>query len=483
MGALIAAVDKKGANISDEVITMLEVLMHRGSDAFGVASPHKVVIKNTVEELRKEDMNSNILVGHNFAKVLSRDKAQPVRNRDFTFAFDGRLFPSPSKSEVDYLLGKLEDIENKEMHLIRSLNGDYVFAIARDGEIVIGRDAVGACPLYFGENENICAVASERKALWKIGITKANSFPPGKLAVINEKGFRFEIAKIITQPPSQKSDMETAAQQLKQILFQSTKERISNVKEVAVAFSGGIDSSIVAFLTKLCHVDVHLVYVALERQKETAFAQRAATALGIPLHIFTYSINDVKEILPKVLWLIEDPNPVNASIATPIFWVAEQSAKLGFNILIAGQGGDELFGGYHRYLEDYARHGLTGLQGKLYQDVVSLHESNLERDNKVCSFHNVELRMPFIDWEVIQLALSLPVDFKIASPKDTLRKKILRWTAKKLGIPKIITEKTKKAIQYTTGVNQAMRKLAKKEGLTLRKYVEETFLKTYKMLE
>lgn len=483
MGALITVVDKKGADVSSVAVTMLKTLAHRGSDAFGLASPHKVVIKNAVEKLQKIDLNSNILIGHNLAKNLSRDKAQPLQSQDFAFVFDGRLFPAPSKSEVDFVLEKLAAVENKAVEIIQRFNGDYVFAQARGDEIVVGRDVVGACPLYFGENKTLCAVASERKALWKIGITKTSPFPPGNFAVVSEEGFRFKTAKVITQPSLQKLGMKTAAQQLRQVLLQSTKEHVSDVKEVAVAFSGGIDSSIIAFLAKLCNVDVHLVYVTLEEQKETAFAERAARALNLPLHLATYSLDDVEEDLPKILWLIEEPNPVSASIATPIFWVAEQSAKLGFNVLLAGQGGDELFGGYHRYLEDYARHGLVGLQKKLYQDVVSSHESNFQRDNKVCAFHKVELRMPFADWKVIQLALDMPADLKIASSKDALRKRVLRLTARKLGLPKFITEKTKKAIQYTTGVNQAIRKLAKKEGLTLREYVEKVFWKTCKMLE
>jgi asparagine synthase (glutamine-hydrolysing) len=392
------------------------------------------------------------------------------------------LFPTPSKNEGKLAAEMLTNLKNKEKYLIQRLNGDYAFAIAKNDKIIVGRDPVGACPLYLGENEDICAVASERKALWKIGIKKVNAFPPGRLAVVNEKGFQFENIRVLVQPPFQRLGMEEAAQRLVDVLLQSSKERVSDVKEVAVAFSGGIDSSIIAFLIKLWDVNAQLIYVTLEGQ-ETAFVEQAAKALDLPLHVVAYSIDEVEETLPKVLWLIEEPNPINASIGVPMFWVAEQTVKLGLKVLMAGQGGDELFGGYHRYLEDYAKHGLAGVQRRLYLDVVSAYESNLQRDNKVCAFHNVELRMPFVDWEVIQLALSFPAELKIASPKDTLRKRVLRHAAKRLGIPKYITQKPKKAIQYSTGVNQAMKKLAKKEGLTLRKYVEKTFEKVYKTLD
>lgn len=484
MGALIAVVDKKGLPVSEAAFAMLEALSHRGSDAVGLASAQKVVIKRTLGELQTEEFNSNILVGHNFAKMLLRDHAQLIQIQDFTFIFDGRLFPPAIESEAKSIIEKPADVGIIAEQLIVRLNGAYAFAIAKNREIIVGRDPTGVCPLYFGENENACAVATERKALWRIGVTETKSFPPGHFAVLNEKGFYFKAARIITpQPILNESDIESTAEKLKDALLKSTKKRVSDVGRVAVAFSGGIDSSIIAFLTKLCQVDVHLVCVAVGKQKETAFAEHAAKTLDMPFHYVNYTIDDIKQNLRKVLWLIEESNPVNASIAIPIFWVAEQSAKLGIHVLLAGQGGDELFGGYHRYLEDYAKRGSTGLQKRLFQDVVSCPEVNFQRDNKICAFHKVELRLPFADWDVIKLALSIPANLEIFSPQDMLRKRALRHTARKLGIPKFIVEKPKRAIQYTTGVTPAMQKLAKREGLTLRKYVEKEFLETYKMLE
>jgi asparagine synthase (glutamine-hydrolysing) len=482
MGALIAVVHKNRKNAFTTAIEMLGVLSHRGSGSFGIASSHKIVIKNALESLRREHIDSEVLIGQNFVKLLQRDKVQPVQSNDSTLVFEGRLFPPPANGEVDFAARKSLYVEEEAIRFIRQFDGSYVFAIATDGEVIVGRDAVGAYPLYFGENREVCALASERKALWRAGITETESFPPGKLARVDKAGFHFKTAKAVTQPHVQRVSMQHAAQQLKDVLVQSTKARVSDVREVAVAFSGGVDSSVVALLAKACNVDARLIYVALRETDETDFANRAAEALGLPLHVAKYTLRDVEAILPTVLWLIEEPNPVNVSIATPVFWVAEQAAKLGLSVLLAGQGGDELFGGYKRYLGDYEEHGLAGLQTRLYKDVASSHLVNFQRDNKVCAFHKLELRMPFADWRVIELALSLPTRLKVASPKDELRKRVLRQTARNLGIPRFISEKPKKAIQYTTGVNHAIRKLAKKEGLTVREYLEEAFRKTCREL-
>ncbi len=483
MGALAAVVDKEGKDVYDKALTLLGALSHRGADAFGIASNNKLVIRDSLEELYEEKIESSFLICHNHAKTLPRDEPQPLKNQGFTLVFEGRLFPVPPKAEAVFVAEKLAKAGNEPKWLIEKFYGDYVFALAEKNRIVVGRDSVGTRPLYFCEGGELCAVASERKALRRIGLEKAAAFPPGRLAVIDKEGFHFEAVKTLIQPPLQKAGIETSAKLLEAALIKATKKRVSDIKEVAVAFSGGIDSSMIAQLAKHCGAETHLIYVTLESEEETTFAELAAEALDLPFHVATYTIEDVRKILPKILWLTEEPSPLSASIAIPIYWTAYQAAKLGFHVLMTGQGGDELFGGYHRYLQEYAKHGPTGLQRRLYKDVLSSHEDNFQRDNKMCAVNNVELRLPMADWQVTQLALSLPLEMKIVSPKDALRKRVLRYAAANLGVPKFIVEKPKKAIQYTTGVNRVMKKIAKKESLTLRKYVEETFMKTLRMLD
>jgi asparagine synthase (glutamine-hydrolysing) len=480
MGALGAIVDKRGTSVVNLALTLLETLSHRGSDAFGIASSHKAAVAHSTEELRQSDLDSSTLIGYSLAKIVPQDKAQPIQNDGSALAFDGRIFPAPVKGQIQFAGEKLKGDKDEADHFIRSVEGDYAFAVVRDDTIVVGRDAMGACPLYFGESENLCAVASERKALWTIGISETASLPPGTVAILDETGYQLKTAKTLSKPPTQELAMNAAVERLERKVRQSVKERVTDAREVAVAFSGGIDSSVVAFLANQCSVDVHLIYVTLNRQREEFhFAKQAAGALGLPFHPVTYSLEDLQDALPRVLWLIEDPNPVTTSIAVPIYWAAEQSAKLGLRVMLSGHGGDELFGGYHRYLADYSQRGLEALQTRLHDDVASAYSANFERDNKACAFHKVELRMPFADWDVVQLGLSLPPSLKIASPNDVLRKRVLRQTAQRLGIPKFIAEKPKKAIQYSTGVNRAIKTLAKAEGLTPKKFVEENFMKAY----
>jgi asparagine synthase (glutamine-hydrolysing) len=475
LGAIAAAVNKKGKDAVAIVLSMLKQLKHRGTDAHGVATPNSVRTANSIEQITIKDMKSDIALGHNLSRILPEDRPQPVLGENFTLTFEGRLFPPSGVSAIDVILGMLGSAPQMYANsIIKRLEGSYVYAIARQGRVIAGRDIMGITPMYYGENETSSAVASERKALWAVGIRDTKSFPPGNLALISAHGSAFQPIRTITYPPPRPLDMKTAAKHLQALLLESTKERLSDTKKVAVAFSGGLDSSLVAMLAKTCGVEAQLITVRLKDHRQLHHAKAAAEALELPLRIQTYNQDDVEQTLPKILWLIEEPDVMKVEVAIPIYWAAEMASKLKFRILLAGQGADEVFGGYQRYLKDYAA-GDEAVRDSMYHDVITSHEKNFQRDNQACSFHKVELRLPFADQGVVNYSLGLPIHLKIKSLEDPLRKRVLRLTAQNLGMPQFIVSRRKKAVQYATGVNKALRRLARRENLTLREYVKRVF--------
>lgn len=479
MGAIAATVNKKGENAVPQVVMMLKELIHRGADAHGIATPNSVRMTRSLDTLSMEIIDSDIALGHNFSPLLPQDSPQPVLGDNFSLVFEGRFFPSPKTPETEEILEKLKpDAGTQASNIIKELEGSYVFAVALSNKLLVGRDVIGANSLYYGENETICAVAAERKALWTLGMKNVKSFPPGNLATVDTSGFAFRPVKTVTQSPIQTIDMESAARHLQKLLLESTRRRVADVDRVAVAFSGGLDSSLIAVLTKLCKVELHLISVVLRNQPEVQSVKLAAEALELPLSLQTYTISDVEQILPKVLWLIETPDPVKAGIAVPFYWVAENASKMKCKVLFAGQGSDELFGGYQRYLREYAKSATT-VRNAMYSDVAAAYETNFQRDVQVSCFHKIELRLPFTDPKVVNFASSLPVNLKIESPQDALRKRVLRQVAKNLEMPAFIVNKKKKAIQYATGVHKAIRKLSKKEGLNLNEYINRIFQTVY----
>jgi asparagine synthase (glutamine-hydrolysing) len=471
MGAIAAAFDKNGTKAASLVLTMLKELKHRGTKTPTIVTHPSRFITQMLGKLKQEETSSKLAIGTN--------SSEPILGENYTWIFEGQYFPT-EPSILHQIIHKTghRPLETARQ-ILKEINGSYTFAIASPDKIAVGRDTMGINTLYCGENKSIHAVASERKALWKIGITNVHSFPPGNLAIVNEEGFTFEPISIIKPIHQIKINMPNAAKRLQKLLEESTRERCLNIKEVAVAFSGGIDSSLIACLAKLAGASAHLICVGLKDQSEINHAKDAAEKLGLPITVRTYTVRDVENVLRKVLWLIEEPNAMKLGVAIPFYWTAETASKHGYNVLLAGQGADELFGGYHRYLTEYARGGAEKVAEALYHDVAMSYETNFQRDQAVCTYHKVELRLPFVDTEVVRYALSLPLKLKIESTQDTLRKRILRQVAKNLGIPASIADKPKKAVQFATGVDKALKKLAEKEGLTKSGYIEKAFREVY----
>jgi len=477
VGAIVAVLNKEDANAAETAISMLKTLKHRSTGTYGIASATHIGIEKSIELLKKQNIDSPVAIGYAFSKRFSQDRMQPTKLHGAALAFDGRLYPaSPQISDAESVAERLKQNREKALEaLIQNFEGDFAFVIAEPDRVIAGRDPLGVCPLYYGENKTLLAMASERKALWKTRIKETVSFPPGNLAFAGKYGFRFKSIKKLVQGKIKQVDMQNSIVRLRTLLQRSTRKRVLGLKDVAVAFSGGLDSSLIAFLAHKTGVNVHLIFVSLENRSEIECAKKAAEALKLPIHVKIYKEKDVEKALPRVLWLIEEPAPVKASIGIPFYWVAENAAKMDLKVMLAGQGADELFGGYKRYLTGYSRQGKEKVTEAIFEDIVKMHETNFDRDNKICGYHNVELRLPFATCRMVEFALTLPLELKMESSDDAKRKLVLRRLAKGVGLPEFIANKPKKAIQYSTGVSKTLKKLAKRKGLSQREYVSKVF--------
>jgi asparagine synthase (glutamine-hydrolysing) len=269
--------------------------------------------------------------------------------------------------------------------------------------------------------------------------------------------------------------LDDAARKLQVLIEESIRDRIHDVKEGMVAFSGGLDSSLVAYLVSKLGLKVNLLHVSIENQAETEQAIAASEQLNLPLQVHFYKDSDVEKTLPKVVELIEEADPIKVSIGLPFYWTAEKAAEAGFHVVLAGQGADELFGGYQRYVNEYCREGSEKVLKTMFHDVVNIHLSNLERDLKITSYHDVELRLPFASFNIAEFAVNLPIECKIEPRPDTLRKLVLRRVALNVGMPSSVVDKPKKAVQYSTGINDAVKRVAKKHGKTVNEYIKDLY--------
>jgi asparagine synthase (glutamine-hydrolysing) len=148
--------------------------------------------------------------------------------------------------------------------------------------------------------------------------------------------------------------------------------------------------------------------------------------------------------------------------------------------MLAGQGSDELFAGYRRYVDSLLKWGSDKTRDAIFEDIVGMHESNFERDFKICDFHGVELRIPFVTSQLVKFAIDLPVELKIQALENTPRKLVLRQAARNLKLSNGIVNRPKKAIQYSTGVNKALGRLSREKRLSVKEYVRKTYREAMK---
>ncbi|MFB0557912.1 MAG: asparagine synthase-related protein [Candidatus Bathyarchaeia archaeon] len=471
MGHLAALLSKIGEDVSSTLLKMLQAASPKRGDAYGLASEEGVMISYSARRLRA---HGNPMLGYKLTKILPNDPPQPIAQHGYAMVFDGRTWYEKSPSDISTVTNFVGSDPSRGIpHLMENVEGSYALAAMVDDRILCGRDPVGAVPVYFVESSKFAGLASNRKMLWTAGL-EAQPLPPGHFAELTSEGVSTAPVRTLCQPKVKKITMKEAREELDRVLTRTVRARCRGLSRVALGFSGGIDSSLLAHYLDEVGVIVGLICVGMEDSTDFGAAELSADSLGLPIRLKSFTLEDVEEDLDTVLWSIEEPDPMKVGVALPLHWAARSAAESGNRVFFTGNGSDELFGGYHRYAKEYSRIG-EGVGEIMFNDIADSHEVNFARDQKICSDEGLELRLPFADMNVIEFGLSLPLELKLPSDHRSPRKLILRTLARKLGLPKEITSKRKKAVQYSTGVHKALRRLAKRNGRNLTRYLSERF--------
>ena len=210
-----------------------------------------------------------------------------------------------------------------------------------------------------------------------------------------------------------------------------------------------------------------LLVAGLAGSPDIKRAREAAEKLGIELQEAIITEEEAIELFYKVVKIVDEPNPLKALIGIPVYVATKKAKELGLRVILSGQGADELFGGYAKYLR------VSNLEEALINDLRNIHQTNLERDDHCAMMNSVEIRVPYLDREVIRVALSIPTEYKI---KNGVRKWILRRVGRLIGLPKAIISYEKKAIQYGSGVVRVLKRYSKRKKKSLKELAHEAFL-------
>lgn len=215
-----------------------------------------------------------------------------------------------------------------------------------------------------------------------------------------------------------------------------------------MALSGGVDSALVARLAGL-----ECVVVGLPDSHDLRRARQAAGLLDLTLHEVLIDPAEIEPALAAVLPVIPDRDPVNASIAATLFFVCRWAGDQGVERILAGQGADELFAGYSRYLHS------ANLAEDMERDFQRLPRQ-LDRDQAVAGLFGAYFSLPYMDCRVVRAARAIPAQMRIV---DGVRKRPLREVAAR-HLPVEIAGYEKKAMQYGSGVMREIERLAVRRG-------------------
>ena len=229
--------------------------------------------------------------------------------------------------------------------------------------------------------------------------------------------------------------------------------------EGVTALSGGVDSALVAHLARR-----ECVAVGVDGSHDLRRARHAASVLGLSCTFVTITEDEIEAALPRVVSVIPKKDPVDAGIALTQFFITRWAGEQGYRRIITGQGADELFGGYARYMAS------PDLEAELVRDFAGL-ELQARRDQGIAALHKTCLSMPYLDLRVVRAARAIPASAKVQGNR---RKIPLREVAER-HIPQDLAWYEKKAMQYGSGIWGVMRKLARKNGYktSMQDYIDQ----------
>lgn len=239
---------------------------------------------------------------------------------------------------------------------------------------------------------------------------------------------------------------------LQTALLAAVEDACSGEPPVALAFSGGLDSSLVAHLAQRVG-PVRAYTVGFPRSQDLAHAREASDLLGIPWTPLELDDPTLRGEIQALLRHAPGLEPVPLSFELPLWTVLRRSREA---VVLAGQGADELFGGYARYRGMDA----GALDRALRVDWARLEEETLPRERAMASRWGKELRLPYVDPRVVSAASAVPALGRL-TPR---RKEPLRRAAARLGLPEPLVRRPKKAAQYGSGIMPRLERLARAEG-------------------
>jgi len=447
--------DQPRAPLRERALALSKLQRHRGPDWSGVYSDEHAILAH--ERLAIVDVHHG---------------AQPLVSEDgrYVLAVNGEIYNHMALREelADYPFQTESDCEviiplfiKYGPDFAKRLNGIFAFVLWDnvDRRYIVARDPLGVVPLYAGfDAEGHAYFASELKAL-EPACKQYRVFLPGHILDSAEAQDSRSYIKRTWESFDVVSEGQTDPEIIRKSLSEAVHRQLMSDVPFGVLLSGGLDSSIIAALackyeahrieeddlTRAWWPRIHSFAIGLEGSPDLSAAERVAEHIGSAHHGFLFTLQEGIDALRDVIHHVETYDVTTIRASTPMYLLARKIKAMGIKMVLSGEGADEIFGGYlyfHKAPDAREFHEET------VRKIERLHLFDCQRANKSMAAWGIEARVPFLDLEFLDTAMSIAPEAKMI--KDgRIEKQILRDAFSDL-LPDSIIKRQKE--QFSDGV-------------------------------
>ncbi|MFW6138763.1 MAG: asparagine synthase-related protein [Spirochaetota bacterium] len=439
-----------GKPVKKDIEKMFEKIAHRGNYLSGIVHNNKTIM---AQNYLKADAGN-----------AEKDFKPPVgssQNQNLMICYDGQIgnltqlamdfnIPSGPFKEERLLLTLYQKLGRD---MFRYLDDAIFSFIISDGEnIFAARDLLGIKTLFYGRKDDTIYFSSELKSIVEVA-DQVYEFPAGHWMDKNRKFVRF--ADLPEKPPQeQKTDLNQIVEDIRNIIEQSIRNRVHLDEHTGALLSGGMDSSVIAYLGSMLYKEkfgkdarLKTYAIGVGESGDIKNARIISNHIGSDHHELLVNLDQILEVIPEVIYYLEsfDPSLVRSSISN--FLISKYAKDQGIEELLSGEGGDEIFCGY-TYLK---RFPLQEMFSRQMECLRFLHNNASLRLDRMNQCHSVRVVAPLISGRLLSYTMSIPPEYK---QKPEQNKKIEKWIFRKAYepfLPSAITERIKQEFSQGSG--------------------------------
>lgn len=332
------------------------------------------------------------------------------------------LLPLYLKIGIDKLVEEIDGVFSLIIIKINKQNNKI--------EIISARDKIGVRPLFYGSygNRKNFLLSSEMKGIYNL-CDEIKVFTPGTImsTSINDNNIQYNIKNYYEFKytggyiDNSEEDMLSL---IRIYLGNSIKKRLMSDRPIGSLLSGGLDSSLVsALVAKITKKKIKTFSISMPGGTDQKYSEMVATYINSDHHNIELSKLEFLEAIEETIWAIEsyDVTTVRASVGQ--FLVSKYiSENTNIKVVMSGDGSDEVCSGY---IYNYNAPSLDELHDEASKRIEEIHLYDGLRADRATSYHGLELRVPFLDHQFIDMYMK--IDKKLRKPcNEHMEKYLLR---------------------------------------------------------